>query len=166
MGDDAFSYEDLPVTVGTIKTVGDVYPSGSDQTGVRLITGSGQTSLLQTESDPTQLNIDPETGLDLPAETGVGFSGPYAEYIQSGVYNNQFIYPPPIPGAPWTMRTLSRTGQPAGTLPTSRSPGTRTGLTTPTSRSSARSARRGRHTSSRCSLLAAAPTAAACSGPR
>jgi hypothetical protein len=100
MGDAYLDIDDLPVTVGTLKTQGDIYPVGADQPMQRFIEQSGTRTVLSTQSAEGDTAIDPETGETISAGLNTGIGQPFADYIRDGLYNAGFTMPPPIFGDP------------------------------------------------------------------
>lgn len=100
MGDAYLDIDDLPVTVGTLKTQGDIYPAGADQPMQRFIEQSGTRTVLSTQSAEGDTALDPETGETISAGLNTGIGQPFADYIRDGLYNAGFTMPPPIFGDP------------------------------------------------------------------
>lgn len=97
MGDGHPDIDDLPVTVGTLKTQGDIYAAGADAPDVRLIDTLGKNIIVRSSSDTANAQYDPQTGSTLaPSLTGdVAITRALADYINLGLANGNFYLTPP-----------------------------------------------------------------------
>jgi len=94
MGDGHPDIDDLPVTVGTLKTQGDIYPAGADAPQQRLIDRSGQQSLFGTTSYVQEPGVNPFTGSSIPLGADLSIGAALADYLETGIYNSSFFLPP------------------------------------------------------------------------
>lgn len=94
MGDGHPDIDDLPVTVGTLKTQGDIYPAGADAPQQRLIDRTGQQSLYGTTSYVQEPGVNPATGQALALGADLSIGAALADYLETGVYNSSFFLPP------------------------------------------------------------------------
>lgn len=119
MGDGHPDIDDLPVTVGTLKTQGDIYAAGADTPFARIIDAQGQASNIGAAGDTTFSEINPTTGATDSLSNSQVSGRPLTDYLISGLYNSSFTYGPPDPNAPlgpdnplpyWTVGGTSTTG--------------------------------------------------------
>lgn len=69
---------------------------GDSYTGRIVDPGTGG-GLFNPDLGYESVGIDPLTGADAPTGTDMGFSAPIRRYIQTGVINGDFSFPPPDP---------------------------------------------------------------------